>query len=217
VTIKEEGSMFNVISNGGAFMWVIIGVSIIAFALFFERASFLYLRLKLNMDKAFDSIMKALEKANYSDALKEVSKIDKHPLGRILKAGLIKSDKKDKEIERAMEEKILREIPRVKARINLLSLFANISTLLGLLGTIMGLIVAFKSVSNASEAMKQEILASGISMAMLTTAAGLIVAIPCMAGYYFLNNRGDYLIDQFEEKALSMANALSTLKKDGSI
>ena len=209
--------MFNVISNGGAFMWVIIGVSIIAFALFFERASFLYLRLKLNMDKAFDSIMKALEKANYSDALKEVSKIDKHPLGRILKAGLIKSDKKDKEIERAMEEKILREIPRVKARINLLSLFANISTLLGLLGTIMGLIVAFKSVSNASEAMKQEILASGISMAMLTTAAGLIVAIPCMAGYYFLNNRGDYLIDQFEEKALSMANALSTLKKDGSI
>ncbi len=209
--------MFNVISNGGAFMWVIIGVSIIAFALFFERASFLYLRLKLNMDKAFDSIMKALEKANYSDALKEVSKIDKHPLGRILKAGLIKSDKKDKDIERAMEEKILREIPKVKARINLLSLFANISTLLGLLGTIMGLIVAFKSVSNASEAMKQEILASGISMAMLTTAAGLIVAIPCMAGYYFLNNRGDYLIDQFEEKALTLANALSTLKKDGSI
>ena len=81
----------------------------------------------------------------------------------------------------------------------------------------MGLIVAFKSVSNASEAMKQEILASGISMAMLTTAAGLIVAIPCMAGYYFLNNRGDYLIDQFEEKALSLANALSTLKKDGTV
>lgn len=209
--------MFNIISNGGAFMWVIIGVSILAFALFFERASFLYLRLKLNMDKAFDSIMKALEKANYSDALKECSKIDKHPLGRILKAGLIKSDKKDKDIERAMEEKILREIPRVKARINLLSLFANISTLLGLLGTIMGLIVAFQSVSSASEAMKQEILASGISMAMLTTAAGLIVAIPCMAGYYILNNRGDFLIDQFEEKALTLANALSTLKKDGNI
>ena len=55
--------MFSVISNGGAFMWVIIGVSIIAFSLFFERASFLYLKLKLNMDSAFDSIMRALEKA----------------------------------------------------------------------------------------------------------------------------------------------------------
>jgi len=203
-------------SDGGVFMYVILGVSIVAFALSFERASFLYFRLKLNMDRAFNSIMKALEKADYSDALKECSKIEKHPLGRILKAGLLKSDKKDKDIERIMEEKILREIPRVKARINLLSLFANISTLLGLLGTIQGLIVSFQSVSNASESMKQEVLASGISMAMLTTAAGLIVAIPCMAAYYFLNNRGDFLIDQFEEKALTLANALSTLKKEGS-
>ncbi len=209
--------MFSMISSGGAFMYVIIALSIVAFALFFERASFLYLKLKLNMDSAFGSIMKALEKASYSDALKECSKIEKHPLGRILKSGLIRSDKKDKDIERAMEESILKEIPRVKARINLLSLFANIATLLGLLGTIMGLIMAFKSVSTASEAMKQEVLASGISMAMLTTAAGLIVAIPCMAGYYFLNNRGDFIIDKFEEKALSLANALSTLKKDGRI
>jgi biopolymer transport protein ExbB len=209
--------MFSMISSGGAFMYVIIALSIVAFALFFERASYLYLKLKLNMDAAFGSIMKALEKASYSDALKECSKIEKHPLGRILKSGLIRSDKKDKDIERAMEESILKEVPRVKARINLLSLFANISTLLGLLGTIMGLIMAFQSVSTASEAMKQEVLASGISMAMLTTAAGLIVAIPCMAGYYFLNNRGDFIIDQFEEKALSLANALSTLKKDGKI
>ncbi len=113
--------------------------------------------------------------------------------------------------------RILREIPRMKARINLLTLFANISTLLGLLGTIQGLMLSFKSVSSASEAMKQEVLASGISVAMLTTAFGLIVAIPCLIAYYILNNRGEFIIDQFEEKALSLANSLSTLKKDGSI
>jgi biopolymer transport protein ExbB/TolQ len=61
--------------------------------------------------------------------------------------------------------------------------------------------------------MKQEILASGISVAMLTTAAGLVVAIPCLAGYYLLNNRGDYLIDKLEEKSVSLANMLSTLKQ----
>ncbi len=77
----------------------------------------------------------------------------------------------------------------------------------------MGLITAFKGVTAASDAMKQEILASGISMAMLTTAAGLVVAIPCLAGYYLLNNRGDYLIDKMEEKSVSMANLLSTLKQ----
>ena len=116
-----------------------------------------------------------------------------------------------------MEEEILKEIPQVKARINLLTMFANISTLLGLLGTIFGLIRAFQGISSASGAMKQEILASGISVAMLTTAFGLIVAIPCLVGFYVLNNRGDFLIDKFEEKALSLFNVLSSLKREKEI
>ena len=208
--------MFDMLQNGGVFMYVILSLSVLAGALFLERAGFLYFRLKLNMDKAFKKVMFHLEKANYRAAIEECTRIEKHPLGRILKAGLLKSDKKDKDIERALEEKILNEIPRVKAKINYLTLFANIATLLGLLGTIMGLITSFQSVSNASDAAKQEMLASGISMAMLTTAAGLIVAIPCLVGYYVLNNRGDFLIEQFEQKALGLANTLSTLKRSGS-
>lgn len=206
--------MFEILSNGGLFMYVILAVSIVAFAVFCERASFLYLRLKLNTDAAFHQILGALEAYNYKGALEACSRIERHPLGRILKAGLLKSDKRDKEIERAMEEKLLKEIPRLKARVNYLTLFANISTLLGLLGTILGLITAFQGVSTASEAAKQEILARGISVAMLTTAFGLVVAIPCLAGYYVLNNRGDLLIDKFEEKALGLLNVLSSLKRE---
>ncbi len=97
---------------------------------------------------------------------------------------------------------------------NLLTMFANISALLGLLGTIVGLITAFQGVSSAGAAMKQEILAGGISIAMMTTAFGLIVAIPCLVGFYILNNRGDFLIDEFEEKALSLFNVLSSLKRE---
>ncbi len=208
--------MFDLLQNGGAFMYVILSVSVLAFALFIERTAYLYLRLKLNMDKSFKRVLRHLEKFNYRAAIEECTRIEKHPLGRILKAGLLKSDKKDKEIERALEEKILNEIPRVKAKVNYLTLFANIATLLGLLGTIMGLITSFQSVSSASDAAKQEMLASGISMAMLTTAAGLIVAIPCLVGYYILNNRSEFLIDQFEQKALGLANTLSTLKRSGS-
>lgn len=206
--------MFSIIGDGGPFMLVIISVSIVAMALFCERAAFLFLRMKMNMDKAYKQVMYFLDSSNYRGAIEECAKMHKHPLGRILKAGLMKSDRKDKDIERALEEKIMGEIPMVKARINLLTLFANISTLLGLLGTIVGLITAFQSVSNANEAMKQEMLAKGISMAMLTTAAGLIVAIPCLIGYYILNNRGDYIIDKLEEKALGLANTLSTMKRD---
>ena len=207
--------MFSIFQDGGAFMYVILTLSVLSIALFFERAGFLYLRLKLNMDRAFKKISMRLEKADYRGAIEECTRIENHPLGRILKAGLLRSDKKDKEIERALEEKILTEIPRVKSKVNYLTLFANIATLLGLLGTIMGLITAFQSVASASEAAKQEMLAKGISMAMMTTAAGLIVAIPCLIGYYILNNRGEFLIDQFEQKALSLANMLSALKRDG--
>lgn len=206
--------MLSLFNAGGIFMYPILLVSIIAVALFCERAGFLYFRLKLDIDKAFQKILASLESNDYRTAMEECSRIERHPIGRILKAGLLKTDKRDKDIERAMEEKILSEIPRVKARINLLTLFANISTLLGLLGTIIGLIGAFQGVSSANEAMKQEMLASGISVAMLTTAFGLIVSIPCLVGYYVLNNRGDFLIDQFEEKALSLFNILSSLKRE---
>ena len=203
--------------GGGALLYVIVGVSILALALFFERALYLFLRLKLNMDKAFKKVTYHLQKPDYRAAIEECTRFEKHPLGRILKAGLLKSDKKDKEIERALEEKILDEIPRVKAKVNYLTLFANISTLLGLLGTIMGLITSFQSVSSANEAAKQEMLAQGISMAMSTTAAGLVVAIPCLIGYYILNNRGEFLVDQLEQKALGLANALAGLKRSGRV
>jgi biopolymer transport protein ExbB len=205
--------VFSVFTDGGPFMFVILGVSIVAFAVFLERAAFLYFRMNLNMDKAMKKVLVPLEMQNFRGAIEECSRIQRHPLGSILKAGLLKADRKDQEIERAMEEKIIGEIPKVKARINLLTLFANIATLLGLLGTIMGLITAFQSVGSADETMKQEILAQGISMAMLTTAGGLIVAIPCLGGFYRLNNRGEYLIDKIEEKALGLANALSAMKQ----
>ncbi len=205
--------MFSLLQSGGFFMYIILVLSVVALALFMERASFLFLRLKINFDKSFQKIISLLEKFNYHGALEECSKNEKHPLGRILKAGLLKSDKRDKEIELTLEENIMKEIPRVRAGVNYLTLFANIATLLGLLGTIVGLITAFQGVSTADAAAKQEILAHGISVAMFTTAFGLIVAIPCLIGYYVLNNRCDHLTEQFEEKSLRLFNTLSSLKR----
>lgn len=199
--------------NGGPFMFVIMGLSIIAMAVFLERAAFLYFRMNMNIDKAYKKVLYPLEKENFNEAIEACSKMSRHPLGSILKAGLLKADRKDKEIERAMEELLISESSRLKARVNFLTLFANIATLLGLLGTIMGLITAFQSVSSANDAMRQEVLAKGISMAMLTTAAGLVVAIPCLVGFYILNNRGEFLADKLEEKAISLSNVLASMKQ----
>jgi biopolymer transport protein ExbB len=131
--------LFSILTNGGPFMFVILGVSIVALAIFLERAAFLYFRMGLNMDSALKKVLIPLEKQNFSAAMEECARLKKHPLAGILKAGLLKADRKDQEIERAMEEKIISEIPRVKSRINLLTLFANIATLLGLLGNHSGL------------------------------------------------------------------------------
>ncbi len=199
--------------KGGFFMHPILLVSILALALFCERASYLFFRLRLDTDTVYRKITLSLEKLNYRGALEECSRIEKHPLGRILKAGLLRSDRRDKEIERAMEEEIVREIPKIKGRTNLFSLFANIATLIGLLGAIHGLISAFEGVAHASDSMKQEILASGISVAMLTTAFGLLIAIPCLIGFYIINNKGEAIIDDLEHKSLSMFNLISSLKQ----
>jgi len=207
--------MFTFFTDGGVFMYVILFTSIGALALFCERAFYLYLRLGLNIDKAFQSVEIRLESENYQQAFEEVNRFANHPLGRTLKTGLLKAGRRDKEIEQALQESILREIPRIKARINYLSMFANVATLLGLLGTIVGLIAAFSGVSEAAAAEKQQILASGISIAMFTTAFGLIVSIPCLIGFYLLSNRGDYLIDKLDEKALGLFNILSNMKRAG--
>ncbi len=152
--------------------------------------------------------------ANYRGALEEVNRIQSHPMGRTLKKGILKAGKRDKDIEQAMLESILREMPLLKVRVNYLSMFANVATLLGLLGTIVGLIAAFAGVAGASGAEKQTILAAGISVAMFTTAFGLIVSIPSLVGFYLLNNRGDKIIEKMDEKALALFNILSSLKRD---
>lgn len=206
--------MLTFLDSGGSFMYVILFVSIGAFALFCERAVFLYLRLSLNIDKAYLKIMMLLNTGNYRGAIEECNKIISHPLGRILKSGLLKAGKRDKEIEQAMQESLLREVPLLKKRINYLSMFANVATLLGLLGTIIGLIAAFQGVSEVAASLKQEVLSAGISVAMFTTAFGLIVSIPCLMGFYLLNNRSEHLIDQFEEKSLALYNVVSTMKRE---
>ncbi len=206
--------MMDLLNSGGAFMYVILATSIGALALFCERAFFLFMKMGLNMDAAFSRIAKLLERSNYRAALQEVNDMQAHPMGRILKSGLLKAGKRDKDIEQAMQEGILREVPLLKVRINYLSMFANVATLLGLLGTIVGLIAAFAGVAGAGAAEKQTILAAGISVAMFTTAFGLIVSIPSLVGFYVLNNRSDSIIEKMDEKALALFNILSDLKRE---
>ena len=204
----------DLLAKGGVFMLPILMVSIAALALIIERVYTLWLRYRLDEEGFVKGLMHALDEQDFAGALEECARTENNPLSRVLRAGLLKVHRSDKEIERAMEEEMLRTAPTIRKRIGYLATLGNVATLLGLLGTIFGLIQAFEGVSMADPATKQEILARGISIAMLTTAFGLIVAIPCLLSHAFLQNKSIQMIEGLEEKAFTLFNKISALHRD---
>lgn len=202
------------LSKGGFFMWPILLVSVAGLALILERAFTLWIRLRLDGRSLLAAVLDRVDQGDFPGALEECSRASRHPLGRVIRAGLLKAHRSDREIEMAMEEEMLRTTPALRKRINYLATFGNIATLLGLLGTIFGLIQAFEGVSLADPAAKQEILAKGISVAMLTTAFGLIVAIPCLLAHSFLFNKSAHMIEEIEERAFAVYNKIASLHRD---
>jgi biopolymer transport protein ExbB/TolQ len=142
--------------------------------------------------------MELLQKGSVASAV-ELCNVSKAALPRITKAGLEEAGKSPDDIQQAMELAAMNEIPKIEKRTNYLSLLANIATLLGLLGTIFGLIDSFKAVTAAEASQKAALLAQGIAVAMNTTAFGLVVAIPTLVVYSMLNERSAAIINEINE------------------
>jgi biopolymer transport protein ExbB len=202
--------MFDVLNKGGGFMYVLLAVSVASLALVAERVWVLWFKWKVDGRTLYGQVRKHIEQENsYSKALELASSHPDHPVASVLQAGLVKANQPDREIQRGLEEAAVRALPPVQARSGYISMIANVATLLGLLGTIFGLIQAFKSVGAASAAMKQELLAKGISVAMLTTAFGLIIAVPTMIAFSIIAARQTRIMDAIEESSLGLFNFLS--------
>lgn len=196
-------------SIGGPWMIPIIIGSMISVTLIIERTIVLFFRYSLNTDEFVGRIIGYLEEKNFSKAIEQCNVEGTHPLSSVLKSGLMKANESDKDIQRAMEAATMNVVPRVTKRTNYLSMLANVSTLMGLLGTIMGLIDCFEAVKNADAAAKQEALSAGISVAMFTTAGGLIAAIPSIIAFAVLQNRQNEIVGTLEAKATDLFNYLS--------
>ncbi len=190
-------------------MWVILSISILGMGISLDRLVLLCFRVRLNVPDFLSRIIGLVESKDYSRAIEACNIRTTHPLALVLKAGISKSNRREKEIERAMEVEMLRAIPKVQRGVGFLGLLGNSATLLGLLGTIFGLITAFSGVSAASAAARQQVLAEGISMAMYTTAFGLIVAVPILFAHQLITSRMDHVLIQIEEGASSLLGAMA--------
>ena len=204
--VQKLAGWFNA---GGPFMWVILGVLACACAVMLERVIFYYLFCSVDGGKLVSRLAQEIGSDNLQEARKIIGK-GSSPMVTLLGTALDRyaADLPFTEIQEGVEETAIRQVPRLSQRLNYLSLFANIATLLGLLGTISGLQLSFSSLASVEAAKKASMLASGISQAMLTTAFGLIVAVPCMVAYTFLSNTQARLTKDLDEATVKFLNFL---------
>jgi len=200
-------SIIEIFQSGGNFMFLILIVFCLAVAIVLERFFILYYKYNINAPKLYFQIKQLVSKGDVKGA---IGFCDDTPLPAILKAGLNQFQKNQKQVLPAMEEIALEVTPKIQKRTPFLAVLANISTLLGLLGTIFGLIVAFSAISGAEPGEKAIELARGISLAMSTTAFGLIVAIPCLLFHAVLQSKVNRLLDEIDEYSVKTANMLES-------
>ena len=196
-------------------MYPITVVLAIGLTITIER--YLYLTsCRFQNKRALKKIMTLLEKGELNSAVK-ATQASKSTVSKILGQGLAhyNNARRRDDIEASMEESIMEAIPRLEKRTHYLAMFANIATLLGLLGTIIGLIKAFTAVAQVDPSMKAEILSTSISVAMNTTAFGLMVAIPLLLFYTFLQTKTTEIIDSLEMATVRFVNLLVKFKNAG--
>ena len=195
--------------EGGAFMYPIALVLLLGLAIAIER--WLYLtRMRISNQSLWKQLEPLLASGNFRQAA-QLSSQSSSSIGQILNYGLarIQGARRRDDIEKAMDESLLGIVPRLERRTHYLASFANVATLLGLLGTIIGLIQAFQAVGAANPAEKADLLSASISVAMNTTAFGLIVAIPLLMMHSVLQSKTTALIDNLELASVKFLNSVT--------
>jgi biopolymer transport protein ExbB/TolQ len=205
-------SMFGTLAKhyheGGFMMHPILVSLVFALALVVDRVIMLYFKASIDKEAFVRGLKKHIFAGDLDKAISFCASQKKTPLVSVVKSGLINVPKGEADVQAAMDEATLRESPKLEARTGYLAMIGNVATLLGLLGTIVGLISAFGAVANANPADKATILASSISEAMNCTAFGLLTAIPALIAYSLLQGRTQHMIEDINETTVSVLNLI---------
>ena len=206
-------SIVGFFQKGGMFMYPILIVFTVGVAIAVERWMQLT-RTRNENRKIWDEVQPILSNGEFDKARAMVND-DKSTVSQMLSMGLARQGavRRREDIEIAMEESMMEIIPQLEKRTPYLALLSNIATLLGLLGTIMGLIEAFTAVSNANPAEKADLLSASISVAMNTTAFGLMVAIPLLLVHAKLTSTTGQIVDSLEMASVKALNSISSFAK----
>lgn len=207
--------MWQFVIKGGPLMAPIILCSVIAFAIFIERLWHLR-KAKIDTDKFVDDIVTHIKHNRIMESIDKCN-MTPGPIAQIMKTGLLKHDRTREEIRESILDAGVHEVPRLEKNLNILATIAHISPLLGLLGTVTGMVRAFQVIELKAMNMapiNPGDLAGGIWEALITTVAGLSVAIPTYVAYNYLVSKVDGFVLDMEKSATELVNILSAKREE---
>lgn len=222
--VEQQGFMaqffqsFSPDQDGYFFMWIILFMGAFGLAIAIERIYYIVIRSNVDAQKFMSEIRKLVASGNIKRAIDLCDKGKEKALPYVVLGGLkraVESEVLDfRAIQNAVDESTLEVIPKLNQRTSYLSMLANVATLVGLSGTIYGLILAFAAVAadNIPEAEKSKMLTNGISAAMMTTIMGLFVAIPLTMIFTFIQNKTTKIIDEMDEHLVKLINLITNNK-----
>jgi len=202
-------------ASGWVFMWALLLTAAFMIAIALERGYYIWIKSSLNSGKFMSEIRRLVSAGKYEQALELCESAKDKALAIVVSAGLRKVASTEtidfRAIQNSVDEGTLEVIPKLQERTGFLAMIGNIATLIGLMGTIYGLILAFSAVSEAGydAAQKSAFLAAGISTAMNTTLMGLAIAVPAILFYTFLHNKTMQIIDDIDEHTVKLINLIT--------
>lgn len=193
-------------------MWIILLCSVVVVGLFFERLFFLH-RISIRVGEFLGGIAVLLHRGHLTEALQEC-KVTRGPVARILQAALEHPEENYTSLKEITTDAGLLELPHLERNLSLLSMLAYLTPLVGLLGTVLGLLDAFLAISAHSGYATTADIAKGVFESLLTTAAGLAVAIPAFLAHSYLSSRVTDLIHDMERAGIEIIQLLVTCRKE---
>jgi biopolymer transport protein ExbB/TolQ len=192
------------------FMYATLSISIAGIAIGLQRFYTLWIKYRMPKEAYVKQVLDLSEAGSYPQAV-QLCSMNRHPLMRILKAALVRADRSEKDIRRAVETTSANEIPNIRYLSSYLPHLANLATLCGLLGTILGLIISFRGIGNTeSTAARQAMLSNAIAVAFYNTFFGLVVAVGTIFIYMMVSGRQSKILVKMEQATTVLVDNLSS-------
>lgn len=198
--------MIDFMQKGGPIMWLILACSVLAGAIFLERVTYFH-RVSLRVGEFLRGLSVLIENQRLADALAECATV-RAPVARVVHAAILRHEVPRAELKDIVQEAGQLEVPRLERRLAMLATVVFTAPLLGLLGTVMGLIDAFTNLSAQTGYTSLTDLSGGVYQALITTAAGLVVGIPSAVAYGYLNSRVNTLLHDMERAGIEIVNLI---------